>query len=83
MTTPPCHGLLELFSATTAEIRRPAESDDYAEAKEVCRGCPMRVECAEGGLRYGDRHTIRAGLRLWVTAERAKLPDVAAERTYQ
>lgn len=31
-------------------------------AKKICFECPVRVECLEDALEYGDRYGIRGGL---------------------
>jgi hypothetical protein len=36
----------------------------------TCAFCPVRGECIDEGERLVDRHTVRAGLRLWKKEER-------------
>lgn len=72
----PCYGLGELFFATINELKYPEHSTPHAAAVELCSECPVRQRCAQQGL-YHDRHTVRAGLRLWIREERALLRLVA------
>jgi WhiB family redox-sensing transcriptional regulator len=41
-----------------------------ADAKKVCRGCPVRQQCLDDALRRGDRYGVWGGL---TPRERARL----------
>ena len=47
-----CSGLAPIFFDENRED----------EAKQICSGCPVRVECLDDSLHYGDVETIRGGL---------------------
>jgi WhiB family redox-sensing transcriptional regulator len=40
----------------------PARGESCADAKAVCRGCRVRVECLEYALALGEKHGIWGGL---------------------
>ena len=75
----PCRGLSQLFEATLKEIKeqKVLNPTGYATAINVCRTCPHRKQCAIDGVRWKDRHTVRAGKRLWINQERAELLAIA------
>jgi hypothetical protein len=80
---PPCYGMNEVFLPPLYTAAAHSEAH-HARAKEVCDGrpevkikpCPFRKACAEQGLKYEDKHSIRCGLRLWVPEERAQLASI-------
>ena len=39
-----------------------ARRERVAQAKDVCRACPVRLQCLAGALAGGDTHTIRGGM---------------------
>jgi WhiB family redox-sensing transcriptional regulator len=43
----------------------PARGESCADAKAVCRGCRVRVECLEYALALGEKHGIWGGLSEW------------------
>lgn len=51
-------------------LGRNAQARALEIAKAFCRDCPVRVECLEDALKFGDSDTIRGGL---TAKERAKL----------
>ena len=74
----PCHRMGDLFFATERELKHPETSDSYRTAVDLCNNtCTERKDCAEVGVKFADRHTVRAGLRLWIGSERALLPAIA------
>ncbi len=32
------------------------------EARETCRGCPVKPDCLEDSIRHGDQHGIFGGM---------------------
>jgi len=40
----------------------PTRHGSAHEAKEVCRGCPVRADCLQHALAYGEKHGIWGGL---------------------
>ena len=45
-----------------AELFFPDQGQSAAEAKAVCRGCPVRFECREHAMRNGERFGVWGGL---------------------
>ncbi len=43
------------------EIFFPPTEEEAWRAKEVCRGCPVRRECLEFALKYGERYGVWGG----------------------
>jgi len=39
-----------------------ARRERVAQAKAICRECPVRVQCLAGALAAGDTHTVRGGM---------------------
>jgi len=70
-----CYGLLSLFAATEQECRDQVvlNPSGYEPAIELCKTCTKRQDCAAEGVAQKDRHTVRAGKRLWINSERADL----------
>ncbi len=76
----PCHRQFDLFFASDADLRYPDGSPPRPEAVTICRTCPQRRACAQEAIRFEDRHTVRAGQRLWVRSERAIARAIAEGR---
>lgn len=76
----PCTGLGELFFADLRELKYPERSMPHTSAVLCCEGCPHRQPCAQRGIDTHDKHTVRAGQRLWIQAERDVLRDIAEGR---
>lgn len=55
---------------------RPSKNTE-AERLAVCETCAVTKSCAEDLVKSGDQYPyqIRGGLRLWVSADRERLPD--------
>lgn len=39
----------------------PERGESVVEAKEICQVCPVRSECLEHAVRYGEKHGIWGG----------------------
>ena len=66
-----CNGQHPLFDDDSEDyFGRNAQARAREIAKAFCRDCPVRLECLEDALRYGDSDTIRGGL---TAQERARL----------
>ena len=63
-----------LFFAPTLPEPRAERDAREARAKEICRGCDVRVECLEYALQIKEPHGIWGGLN---EAERRMLLDPA------
>ncbi len=64
-------------SCTSAdpETFYPGKGESTREAKRVCRGCEVRVECLEWALGENERHGVWGGLS---ELERKKIKRAAA-----
>lgn len=51
-----------LCAQTDPEAFFPEKGGSTREAKKVCRGCEVRVECLEYALEHGERYGIWGGL---------------------
>lgn len=78
LPTPACFERTDLF------VPDPETRDSKAtlqEASAMCAVCPFRVECAAQGLRAEDRHSIRAGVRMWRKGADTKLRAIIDAET--
>lgn len=58
-----CRGLdPDLFFSLDTFETKPDRDDREIQAKAVCAGCPVRVECLEYALQAGERYGIWGGL---------------------
>lgn len=42
--------------------RTPAQNRAERAAVQICKTCPVRVECLEDAIKHGDEWTVRGGL---------------------
>lgn len=61
----------------TEKFFRPQGSQETADAKEICAGCPVRTMCLERALEYPETedHGVLGGLDEW---ERKRLRKLSA-----
>lgn len=50
----PCFGLTDLFF--------PPRGDQGVEARRICGGCPVRLQCLQGAVERGEEYGIWGGL---------------------
>lgn len=67
-TLPACRGLHETFDYDN--MKASYNSHEVQFMRRVCASCPVKEQCLEDTLRYGDVHTFRAGM---IPSERLRL----------
>lgn len=53
---------LALCQYTDPDLFHPPKGGSSVQAKRVCRGCPVRVQCLEFALEHEERFGIYGGL---------------------
>lgn len=80
--TPPCAGRGHLFFPNDTGSNGIDNQGDpaYLAAKSICAECRHRRQCAQEGFALRDKHSIRAGQRLWLDEEFTNLIHIAEGR---
>ena len=63
--------------AEDPDLFYPDTPAQLAQARRVCRGCPVRADCVRDALRVGDQWAVRGGL---VPGEYGPLPAAVTDR---